>query len=271
MRCPVAILAGGLATRLRPITERIPKALIEINGAPFIAPQLRLLHSRGIRRVVLCLSYLGEMVREFVGDGRTFGLAVEYSFDGPILRGTAGAIHQALPLLGDTFFVLYGDSWLPCDYAEAEAFFVQSGKSGLMTVFRNDGQWDSSNVEFDAGRILAYDKKNRTARMHYIDYGLGVFKRQAFESLADGSVYDLAVLYQDLLARGDLAALEMKERFYEIGSTAGIEELSTHVKEMSFSHQFLSEATELLSRLDETAIERIVRLLADTRDAGGRL
>jgi NDP-sugar pyrophosphorylase family protein len=228
---PVAILAGGLATRLRPITERIPKALIEIDGEPFIAHQLRLLHSRGIRRVVLCLGYLGEMVRQYVGDGHDFGVAVEYSFDGSTLRGTAGAIHQALDRLGSAFFVLYGDSWLPCDYAEVEAAFFAGGKSGLMTVFHNEGQWDSSNVEFTGGKILAYDKKNRTPRMHHIDYGLGVFKRDAFEILAPGSVHDLAALYQDLLARGELAALEMRERFYEIGSVAGIEELSRVLKD----------------------------------------
>jgi MurNAc alpha-1-phosphate uridylyltransferase len=227
---PVAILAGGLATRLRPITDRIPKALVEINGEPFIAHQLRLLHSRGIRHVVLCLGYRGEMVRQFVGSGQAFDLVVEYSFDGPALRGTAGAIHQALDLLGSAFFVLYGDSWLPCDYAAVEAAFLRSEKAGLMTVFRNDGQWDSSNVEFTGGRILAYDKKNRTPRMRYIDYGLGAFKRQAFEGLGAGSVHDLAALYQNLLARGELAALEVKERFYEIGSVAGIEELSLILK-----------------------------------------
>jgi NDP-sugar pyrophosphorylase family protein len=227
---PVAILAGGLATRLRPVTERIPKALIGINGEPFIVHQLRLLHARGIRRVVLCLGYLGEMVREVVQDGREFGLAVEYSFDGPVLRGTAGAIHQALPLLGGAFFVLYGDSYLPCDYAAVEQVFLASGKAGLMTVFRNEGQWDTSNVEFAGGRILAYDKKNRTPRMRYIDYGLGMFERRAFAGLEAGSVYDLAALYQELLSRDDLAAFEMKERFYEIGSSAGIEELAAVLK-----------------------------------------
>ena len=225
-----AILAGGLATRLRPITERIPKALVDIDGEPFIAHQLRLLHSKGIRRVVLCLGYLGEMVREFVGDGTAFGVEAGYSFDGPTLRGTAGAIHQALPLLGSAFFVLYGDSYLPCDYAAVEEAFRQSGKMGLMTVFRNEGEWDSSNVEFADGRILAYDKKNRTPRMRYIDYGLGVFARSAFEALAPGSVYDLAATYQDLLAADELAACEVKERFYEIGSPAGIEELSQLLK-----------------------------------------
>jgi NDP-sugar pyrophosphorylase family protein len=229
-RLPVAILAGGMATRLRPMTERIPKSLVEIHGEPFIAQQLRLLHSRGIRRVVLCLGYLGEMVREFVADGRAFGLQVEYSFDGPVLRGTAGAIHEALPLLGRAFFVLYGDSYLPCDYAGVEEAFVRSEKKGLMTVFRNDGQWDTSNVEFAQGRILAYDKRNRTPRMHHIDYGLGVFERDAFEGLEPGSVYDLATTYQGLLARHELAACEVKERFYEIGSAAGIEELARALK-----------------------------------------
>src|SRR5579872_5855079 len=136
---PVAILAGGLATRLRPLTDKIPKALVDVNGEPFIAHQLRLLASRGIPRVVLCLGYRGEMVRDFVGDGWEFGLQVNYSFDGPELRGTAGAIHQALPLLGDSFFVLYGDSYLPCDYAAVEQAFLTSGKTALMTVFCNEG------------------------------------------------------------------------------------------------------------------------------------
>jgi N-acetyl-alpha-D-muramate 1-phosphate uridylyltransferase len=227
---PVAILAGGLATRLRPMTDNIPKALVEIHGEPFIAHQLRLLESRGIRRVVLCLGYRGEMVRDFVAGGRDFGLAVDYSFDGPSLRGTAGAIHQALPLLGGEFFVLYGDSYLPCDYAAVAEAFRASGLPALMTVFRNDGQWDSSNVEFAGGRILAYDKKNRTPRMHHIDYGLGVFARRAFATMAPASVHDLAALYAGLLERNELAALEVKERFYEIGSAAGIEELAEALK-----------------------------------------
>jgi NDP-sugar pyrophosphorylase family protein len=227
---PVAILAGGLATRLRPITDKIPKALIDLNGEPFIAHQLRLLASRGIGRVVICLGYRGEMVRDFVGEGRQFGLQADYSFDGPVLRGTAGAIHQALPLLGESFFVVYGDSYLPCDYAAVEEVFLSSGKTALMTVFRNEGQWDSSNVEFAAGRILAYDKKNRTPRMRHIDYGLGVFHGRAFSALAPGSVADLAALYQDLLARNELAAFEARERFYEIGSVEGIRELAEVLK-----------------------------------------
>src|ERR1039458_8040673 len=220
---PAAILTGGLATRLRPVTETIPKALIEIRGEPFLAHQLRLLHSRGIRRVVLCVGYLGEMVREVAGDGSAFDVEVEYSFDGPVLRGTGGAIHQALDRLGPEFFVLYGDSYLPCDYGAVEASFQASGKPGLMTVFRNLGQWDSSNVEFEDGRLLAYNKRLRSPRMHYIDYGLGLFRREVFEAMEEGSVKNLADIYQELLTRGELAAYEVRERFYEVGSFSGIE------------------------------------------------
>jgi N-acetyl-alpha-D-muramate 1-phosphate uridylyltransferase len=226
MSLPVAILSGGLATRLRPVTEKIPKALIEINGEPFLAHQLRLLHARGIRRAVLCVGHLGEMIRDFAGTGEQFGVELQYSFDGPVLRGTGGAIHQALPLLGEAFFVLYGDSYLPCDYARVEEAFENSGKPGLMTVYHNSDQWDASNVEFADGRILAYDKRVRTARMRHIDYGLGAFSRSAFEDLPPNSVCDLAEIYQKLLAANQLAGCEVQERFYEIGSREGIEDLS---------------------------------------------
>jgi len=223
---PVAILAGGLATRLRPVTETIPKALVEIVGEPFLAHQLRLLARAGYRRVVLCVGYRAEQIREFAGDGRAFGLEVAYSLDGPRLLGTAGAIRRALPLLGDAFAVVYGDSYLTCDYAAAERVFLDSGKLGLMTVYRNEGQWDTSNVEFTGGRILAYDKASRTPAMRYIDYGLGMFRRAVFDAVPDDRPSDLATLYQDLLRRGELAAWESPDRFYEIGSPEGIRDLA---------------------------------------------
>jgi MurNAc alpha-1-phosphate uridylyltransferase len=225
---PVAILAGGLATRLRPLTETIPKALVPIRGEPFIAHQLRLLAGRGLTRVVLCLGYRAEMVQEVVGNGDQFGLQVEYSLDGPVLRGTAGAVHQAIPLLGDRFFVLYGDSYLPCDYRSVQQAFLDSGKTGLMTVYRNQGLFDTSNVEFDGRAILAYDKQNRTVRMHHIDYGLGVFHRAAFDTISPTEARDLATIYQELLRCGELAAFEVPDRFYEIGSFEGIRDLEEY-------------------------------------------
>jgi NDP-sugar pyrophosphorylase family protein len=225
----VAILAGGLATRLRPVTETIPKALVEVAGEPFLGRQLRLLRERGVERVVLCVGYRGEQVREYAGSGERFGLAVDYAFDGPTLLGTAGAIRRALALLPERFLVLYGDSYLPCDYGAVMRAFETSGADGLMTVYRNQGQWDSSNVEYAGGRILAYDKANRTERMRHIDYGLGAFGRDVFAALPDNRPSDLAALYQDLLRRGRLAAFEAPERFYEIGSFAGIRDLEEYL------------------------------------------
>src|SRR5208283_4063956 len=157
---PVAILAGGLATRLRPITEKIPKSLVPVAGKPFLAHQLELLHARGIRRVVLCIGYLGEMIQREFSDGGAFGVRLDYSFDGPKLLGTGGAIKRALPLLSDEFFVLYGDSYLPVEYRPIAEFFRRSGKLGCMTVYRNEGRYDTSNVVFRDGEIAVYDKKS---------------------------------------------------------------------------------------------------------------
>ena len=218
----VAILAGGLASRLRPVTETVPKSLLEVNGEPFVVHQLRLLRSKGIRRIVLCVGHLGEQIQRAVGDGSALGVQVDYSFDGPVLLGTAGAIRNALPKLGESFFVMYGDSYLPCDYALIARNFESAGVLGMMTVFRNEGKWDTSNLEFDAGKILAYSKTKRTPRMRYIDYGLGVLRGEAFQGVPAGTAYDLAEIYADLLQRKQLAAFEVRERFYEIGSPAGL-------------------------------------------------
>lgn len=226
MSLPVAILAGGLATRLRPLTEQIPKALIEINGVPFLDHQLRLLQRNGIERVVLCVGYRGEQIRNFAGTGERFGLRVDYSFDGPQLLGTAGAIRRALPLLGESFFVLYGDSYLPCDYRAIGKLFVESGKLGLMTVCRNEGNWDTSNVEFSGGAILRYSKRERTPQMLHIDYGLGALRREALEPVPVDRPSGFDALYENLLGRGELAAFEVPGRFYEIGSARGIADLS---------------------------------------------
>jgi NDP-sugar pyrophosphorylase family protein len=221
----VAILAGGLATRLRPITEKIPKGLAPVAGEPFLAHQLRLLHSRGLRRAVLCVGYLGEMIEEEFGDGAAFGVELRYAFDGPRLLGTGGALRRALPVLGDPFFVLYGDSYLPVDFNAAADAFHRSGKPALMTVFRNEGAWDTSNVCYEEGRIIRYDKRERTPEMRHIDYGLGVYSAAAFASWPADEPFDLADLQRELVAKNALAGHEVFRRFYEMGSHAGLSEL----------------------------------------------
>jgi MurNAc alpha-1-phosphate uridylyltransferase len=224
MSLPVVILAGGLAKRLRPLTESIPKSLIDINGLPFIIHQLNLLRDRGINRVILCVSYLGEKIQEVI-DGKDLGIQIEFSFDGPFLLGTAGAIKKALPLLSKSFFVLYGDSYLPYNYNEIQTDFEQRNKLALMTIYKNDGRWDKSNVELSRGIILSYSKENRTLKMRYIDAGLGVFRREAFDTVPNGQPWDLEILYQNLLDQGELATHEVNERFYEIGTLNGIKEI----------------------------------------------
>ncbi len=230
---PVAILAGGLATRLRPITEKIPKSLVPVAGKPFLAHQLELLRSRGIHRAVLCIGYLGEMIQREFGDGSTYGLRLDYSFDGPKLLGTGGAIQRALPLLGDEFFVLYGDSYLPVEYRPVAEFFRRSGKLGLMTVYRNEGRYDISNVVFRDGEIAVYDKKNRPPEMRHIDYGLSLFKAPVFESYATDRPFDLTEVMGKLVRERQLAGYEVRERFYEIGSPAGLAELESLLKSKS--------------------------------------
>jgi NDP-sugar pyrophosphorylase family protein len=223
---PVAILAGGLATRLRPITEKIPKSLVPVAGRPFLAHQLEMLHARGIRRVVLCIGFLGEMIQREFGN-KAFGIKLEYSFDGPKLLGTGGAIRRALPRLGGEFFVLYGDSYLPLEYAPVAESFHRSGKLGLMTVYRNEGKYDTSNVVFREGQIVVYDKKARLPEMRHIDYGLSMFKAPVFDAYTSDQVFDLAAVMGKLVGEQQLAGYEVPQRFYEMGSPAGLAELET--------------------------------------------
>jgi len=221
---PVAILAGGLATRLHPVTATTPKALVEVAGRPFAEYQLDWLTRQGIDRVVFCVGYFGEMIRDALGDGARWKLRIDYVFDGGNLLGTAGALKHALPALGEAFFVLYGDSLLSCALPDVERSFRASGRGSLMTVLRNDNRWDRSNVLFRKGRILRYDKANRTSDMHHIDYGLGVLTDRALAFVPADGPFDLAAVYQRLLADDDLAGMEMTDRFYEIGSPEGLEE-----------------------------------------------
>ena len=230
---PVAILAGGLATRMRPHTETIAKAMLEVAGEPFIAHQLRLLKREGVSSVVLCLGYLGEQVVEFVGDGSRFGLEIKASFDGPVLLGTGGALRRALPLLGESFFVLYGDSYLDIPMRAVWDRFRASGLPALMTVYRNEGRWDTSNTVYDGARIAYYSKKDRRPDMAYIDFGLGLLSARLFEDWPARQGFDLADLYTGLAASDRLAGWESRRRFYEIGTPEGLADTDRYLRAAS--------------------------------------
>ena len=223
------VLAGGLATRMRPHTERVPKVLLEVAGRPFVEWQLEKLAACGFSRVLLCVAYLGEQVRAHVGDGTRFGVRVDYADEGPHLLGTAGAVRAALPLLDDTFVVTYGDSYLPFDYAAPLAMLRHHPDcDGVMSAYCNRGKWDSSNVHLtaDGAWIAAYEKGATDERFDHIDYGCLAFRRSVFAELAVGIVLGLDVLQTELAEARKLRALVATERFYEIGSPDGWSELS---------------------------------------------
>jgi N-acetyl-alpha-D-muramate 1-phosphate uridylyltransferase len=233
MSLPVVILAGGLATRLRPLTEKVPKALVEVAGRPFLEHQMELLRRNGIEEVMLCVGYLGEMIEERYGDGTALGVRMRYSFDGPQLLGTGGAIKKASAFLPDSFFVLYGDSYLPVDYQAVAAAFNEAGKPALMTVFANSDAWDRSNVWFDHGRIRLYSKREKLPEMRYIDYGLMICTKAMFEDFPSNVPFDLADTLEQLSRKGELAGHEVNQRFYEIGSPAGLAELNQWLSDRS--------------------------------------
>jgi MurNAc alpha-1-phosphate uridylyltransferase len=233
------ILAGGVGSRLRPLTEETPKALLTVRGRPFADWQLSLLAEQGVGRVLYSIGYRGEMIREFVGDGKRWGLAVAYVDEGPELRGTGGALRLAFEegALEESFFVLYGDSYLPVDLREIERASRQSPLPALMTLFRNEGRWDESNAVYRDGQVVLYDKDrpaDRVTEMHWIDYGLTALTREIVASrVAADTVVDLAELLRELSLEGKLAGFEVSERFYEVGSREGLRDLESYLSHSS--------------------------------------
>lgn len=226
---PVVILAGGLATRLYPVTLKIPKSLIEVAGKPFIFHQLNFLKLQGVSNVLLCVGKFGEMINDYIGNGDTLGLRVQYSYEGDVLLGTGGAIKKAIPLLPEVFFVMYGDSYLDVDLKLILKQFVSEGKTALMTVYHNKNKWDKSNILFKNGRIVKYDKKNQTHEMEHLDYGISILRKTVFNYCPDGVPFDLAEVFTKLIEKGEVAAFEVSRRFYEIGSFQGIKETEQYL------------------------------------------
>ena len=226
----VAILAGGFATRVRPLTETIPKSMIEICGQPFVHWQMRQLAKAGFTEVIFCVAYKAEAIINFLGDGSSYGIRVRYSHDGPNQLGTGGAIVKALPLLGEKFLVIYGDSYRPTDYSKIIKVYCESNKPALMTVFANHGRFDASNVEFTNGELRRYQKGINSPEMTHIDYGLTCFDESVFSEYSPTITLDLAEICTHLASQNLLAGYEVRERFYEIGSHKGIVDFTAYVE-----------------------------------------
>jgi len=231
MSIPVAIITGGLGTRLENKTLNKAKVLIDVAGEPFISRQLKYLSDQGLKDVVLCTAHLGKQIKDFVGDGSKFNLNVTYSDDGVKLLGTGGSIKKALNLLGKNFFILYGDTFLPINFLQVEKVYFQQKKPALMTVLKNKGRWDKSNAVFK-NKTLEYNKKNPKKNMNYIDYGLSIIDSVIFNSFPFNKTFDLADVFEDLSNKNMLAGLEIFDRFYEIGSINGLNDTINFFKQM---------------------------------------
>jgi len=226
----VAILAGGLATRLQPIFRETPKSLINICGKPFIDWQLKLLSRSGVEKVVLCTSYKSEMIEDYVGDGSKYGIEVNYSKDGPIQLGTGGAIKKATQTLEEKFMVLYGDSYLPIDYKAVQSAFENVDEVALMSIYKNNNEFDRSNVHFAFGKVKNYSKTSNSSHFNYIDFGLSFFNKNVFDRYSFDENFDLSDVFSALCKANQLAAYEVQQRFYEVGSISGISGFTDYIK-----------------------------------------
>lgn len=235
MSLPVlAILAGGLATRLGPLTRSLPKALIPVAGEPFLAHQLRLARRQGFRQVVLLTGHLGEQIEAFAQDGSRFGLEITYCSDGAQLLGTGGALQAALRHLGREVFVLYGDSYLDIEARPVYAAFKASGALAMMTVLHNRNEWDRSNVVFDGKMVRHHEKvASRQRGVEWIDFGFTVLDSSLLRNWPRPAPFDLSELTCKLAQEGSLAGFEVSSRFYEIGTLKGLADTEAYIASKS--------------------------------------
>ncbi len=230
------ILAGGLGTRLRPLTDSTPKAMVPVRGRPFLTYQLEYLAHHGIRDIILCVGHLGDVIEAYFGDGRRFGVTIRYGRERDRLLGTAGAIKNVEHLLDDAFFVTYGDSYTVVDFEKIMDYFTRRDRLGLMVVLKNEDRWDRSNVVVDGGFVCVYDKQHTHPEMRYIDFGVSLFRREALRDVPAGVPVDLNDVNQRLIAQQQLLAYETHDRFYEIGSVTGLRELETLLSLGAITH-----------------------------------
>ena len=226
----IVVLCGGKATRLYPLTKKIPKSMIRFEGKPFLEQQLDLLKKNRIFDVVLCVGYKAEQIKKYFGDGKNFGVEIKYSSDKKRLLGTGGALKKAENLLEDSFLVMWGDSYLPFNFQKAIKFFKKSNKPGMMIVFKNLNKYEPSNVEVKNNLVKSYSKKRKTKKMKYIDYGISIYRKEVLKYLPRNQVCDLTKLQQVLIKKRQLLAYPAEKRFYQIGSPDGLEELKNYIK-----------------------------------------
>ena len=223
----VAILAGGLATRLGDLTRNHPKSMIKIWGKPFLEYQLELLQRGGIKNIVLCIGHMGEQIERHFGNGRRYGVNIRYSSEDRLL-GTAGALKKAEALLNNNFFTMYGDSYMFLDFTDAMNYFKSQNKLALMTVYKNYDRYDRSNTVVDGNLVKKFSKKEKAQDMAYIEYGANIFSKEVLGMIRENQYYSLDSLFPHLIEMRELVAFEVRKRFYETGSPQGLKEFKEY-------------------------------------------
>jgi MurNAc alpha-1-phosphate uridylyltransferase len=230
MMYPVIILAGGIGSRLGKLTHKIPKSLVKINKKPFIYYQLKLLSNQGVKKVIICIGHFGDQIKKYVGDGKRFNLRVIYSCEKNLL-GTGGAVKNALSFIKGSFFVIYGDTYLPINFINIQNEYIKLKSSALITIYKNNNNFDRSNV-FLKGNNIIYNKKNYSKKMKYIEYGLSILSKSIFKYFSNKKKIDLANLYYLLSKKKLLDFYIVKKRFYEIGSIQGLTDSKKYLKKV---------------------------------------
>lgn len=215
---PVAILAGGFGTRLMPLTADMPKALIPVDGQPFLKHQIWLLAKQGFRRMVICTGHRGDMIADAIGANPYYGVEVVYSDDGVEPLGTGGAIAKALPLLGPQFGVLYGDTYPLYDLAQ----IAWTHQNAITMAVRSPGR---GNVKYAWGRVLQYSKQRS---LGHGDAGFSVWNADVLAGL-DGA-FDLGEIFTEMATNGCVDGYEVTEPVYEIGSFDGLAEFDKYMR-----------------------------------------
>lgn len=222
----IAIMCGGLATRLSGLAKNIPKSMIDIEGKPFLEYQIEMLKKHNITDIVLCVGHLSNKIEDYFGHGSKFGVNIKYGYDGDKLLGPIGAIKNAESLLNDVFFIMYGDSYLSVDFQKAYSFFKEHDKLGLMVVYKNNNKYDKSNLIIKNNMVVGYGEKEAV----YIDYGTSIISKKALELVPENTIYSTGQFFSDLISKKELLAFEADKRFYHIGNPDTLEELRSFIR-----------------------------------------
>jgi N-acetyl-alpha-D-muramate 1-phosphate uridylyltransferase len=226
----IVIMAGGLGTRLRPLTYDIPKPMIPIHGKPYLWYQLDYLKKYHLNHILILAGYLGQQIENYFGNGSELDIKIQYSFESEPM-GTGGGLKFAAPLLEDEFMVIYGDSFLPIDLSDLIKTYRFMKSTGLLVVY--DNRFGDSNVKNNVAidgnnLILKYQKNTDDDSLNYVESGISVFNKSICELIPANKKTSLEEeIFPKLIDNKKLKAYITTQRFYDIGTPDRLKTIET--------------------------------------------